>query len=138
MMVNIFFRLELLICPFLIEIHHVNTIFGKNVKKFLWFLKQTFTGTFLWFLCYKCWIIMIEIYVRFDLLTNKVRQGFPWDFQRIKSQQCYVCSWWSFKCHKLFFSQEHLFVDVLTLLFNIYLSDHLNLVLAIIIRTINS
>ena len=52
MMVNIFFRLvELLICPFLIKIHHVNTIFGKNVKKFLWFLKQTFTGTFLWFLC---------------------------------------------------------------------------------------
>ena len=50
-MVNIFFRLELLICPFLIKIHHVNTIFGKNVKKFLWFLKQTFTGTFLWFLC---------------------------------------------------------------------------------------
>ena len=48
-MVNIFFRLELLICPFLIEIHHVNTIFGTKVKKFLWFLKQTFTGTFLWF-----------------------------------------------------------------------------------------
>ena len=136
-MVNIFFRLELLICPFLIKIHHVNTIFGKNVKKFLWFLNRPLQGHFCGF-CVKCWIIMIEIYVRFDLLTNKVRQGFPWDFQRIKSQQCYVCSWWSFKCHKLFFSQEHLFVDVLTLLFNIYLSDHLNLVLAIIIRTINS
>ena len=36
-MVNIFFRLELLICPFLIKIHHVNTIFGKNIKSFCGF-----------------------------------------------------------------------------------------------------
>ena len=85
---------------------------GKNVKKSFCGFKTNLTGTLLWFFCVKCWIIMIEIYVRFrfDLLTSKVRQGFPWDFQRIKSQQHYICSWWSFKCHKLlFFSLEYLF-----------------------------